>query len=506
MTKQDSKSNWWVWAVVAVAAVVRWPFLTGSFWLDEAAQAIESVRPWSQQFQIIPDFQPPLLHLWLRTWSIFSWSELWLRLGGAVIPGLVTIFLLYFIARKWWGAVPAVIASGLLALHPFHIFFSQELRPYSLPTMFAVIGWWLIVYRPVKSQWWWQTFVLVSIAGLYASFLYPFVLAAQLLYLWLRRPSDWLKIGVASGAIVAGFAPWLPIFRLQLAAGSVVRQSLPAWSQVVSPPPVKALALVPIKFLFGLTDFELNPWYLGSLVVLGGVSLVVVISHWRSWWHWWQARPSLPVLMKRPEVLMVVWSVLPLVAAWLVSFWIPVLQPKRVMFLLPVWCLLVAYIATQLSQARWWRWAFLAVVVVIQLVGIGQYYTNPLLQREDWRSAHQALITKYPASESIAVFVFDEPFAPWRWYDQGEYPTLALGKLSVAEVPDLVETIKPATKYRYIIVFDYLRDLSDPDDRVLQEIQAFGYRPVEILDYPNIGFIRIYARSESVVSWYAESR
>ena len=56
--------------ILLLAVMLRIPHLSGSFWLDEAAQALEIVRPLSQQLQIIDDFQPPLLHLIL--WRFYN--------------------------------------------------------------------------------------------------------------------------------------------------------------------------------------------------------------------------------------------------------------------------------------------------------------------------------------------------------------------------------------------------------------------------------------------------
>src|SRR5687768_414653 len=86
-------------AIIVFALLLRLPLLDGSFWLDEAAQALESVRPFSQQLNIRDDFQPPLLHVLIHFASYFGHSEWWLRTVGALIPGLVTVFFTYKIGE-----------------------------------------------------------------------------------------------------------------------------------------------------------------------------------------------------------------------------------------------------------------------------------------------------------------------------------------------------------------------------------------------------------------------
>ena len=128
--------------VIILAAALRIPQLGGSFWLDEAAQVLESARPMSQQLNIRDDFQPPLLHLILHFALYISKEEWWLRTIGAVVPGLLSILGTMLIAKhllpKPQQLGGSVFVGLLLATNSFHLFYSQELRQYALPTALAV--------------------------------------------------------------------------------------------------------------------------------------------------------------------------------------------------------------------------------------------------------------------------------------------------------------------------------------------------------------------------------
>ena len=101
-TKLKKRGLWQkeLYLILFLAFILRLPLLNGSFWMDEAAQALEIIRPLSQQLDIVADFQPPLLHLILHFAQYFSHAEWWLRTIGALIPGLVTIFFSYKLAEK----------------------------------------------------------------------------------------------------------------------------------------------------------------------------------------------------------------------------------------------------------------------------------------------------------------------------------------------------------------------------------------------------------------------
>ena len=131
--------------ILLLALILRLPHLNDSFWLDEAAQVLESLRPLNQQLQIKDDFQPPLLHLITFLSLKVAQSEWWLRLTGALLPGLLTIVGGYFLGIKIAGKKVAISASLLLATSSFHLFFSQELRPYSLSACFAIWSWFFLL-------------------------------------------------------------------------------------------------------------------------------------------------------------------------------------------------------------------------------------------------------------------------------------------------------------------------------------------------------------------------
>ena len=125
-----------IYLILFVALLLRLPLLSGSFWLDEAAQALESVRPLSQQLNITSDFQPPLFHLVVHFLSLVSHAEWWLRLAS-LIPGLITIYFTFRIGCRFSGSpdeasaksgrLVGLIAGLLLATSQFHVFYSQEL-------------------------------------------------------------------------------------------------------------------------------------------------------------------------------------------------------------------------------------------------------------------------------------------------------------------------------------------------------------------------------------------
>lgn len=488
MTVMSKKT---IWVIIAGAVLLRLPGLFDSFWLDEAAQAIEVTRPWFEQLAIAKDFQPPLLHLYLHFFQYLGTTEWWLRWWGALLPGLLTIYCTYVIGKRLFSHQTGLIAAAFLSTSSLHVFFSQELRPYSLPAFWASLSWLLLTQKkPTTNSW--ILFSLVTAAGLYSSYLYPFLALSQLVSIVYDRKL--LKPVIASmfGSAVL-FLPWLPSLLEQLAIGTTLRSSLPGWENVVSTSAMTAPFLVAGKFVLGLDALDLNlATVLPFLTVVTTVLLLLK--------NFWGVASSQQKSYMR---LLFTWLVVPFVSAWLVTWFIPVISPKRLLFLLPAWYLIVAALTTlPIIKPLQSRISTFLIILIFALNGVGliKYYFQPNLQRENWRTLHTTIINTYPASDSLAVFGFDEPFAPWIWYDDGNYPTLATGVLVSSTLEAVTTQLKVAHNYQYVLVFDYLRDLSDPQGLIEASLTSLGFTEVDYLDTPQIGFVRVYARSTATIS------
>lgn len=183
----------------------------------------------------------------------------------------------------------------------------------------------------------------------------------------------------------------------------------------------------------------------------------------------------------------------------------PVVQAKRVLFALPAWYLLIAllsgsvlyYDKRRLSQTI--SLLLTGLLFTINLFTIMQYWTNSKLQRENWRAAYQDIQDLYDTTVP-KIFVFDAPFSPWVWYtqranDEQTANTFSL-QTSYAATPQsatrLVQEATDDSSQLAVLYFDYMTDLSDPNRLVLQSLTKAGYTPTDLLDYPNIGFIRLF--------------
>jgi uncharacterized membrane protein len=472
--------------LLVLALLLRLPLLSGSFWLDEAAQALESTRTLTQQLDIAADFQPPLYHFIVHFLSYVSRDEWWLRLAS-VIPGIASIALAMSLARRWFGKGAMIVVGAFLATSSLHVYFSQELRSYMLAVSLAMASLWLLeawsAERFIIAKHWRRVLGLglVVALGVYSSYVmifwWPAVFIATLL--WQRKS---ISLVFFSGVLaVLLFAPWAVTgLREQMAVGADLRETLPGWDAVVSLSSAKALPLVFSKFLVGVERVDATVLY-GVLMGLPYLSLITL------------GVASRLQKMKKTEYKKLYWIlglfIFPLILAWIFSWFTPVIAPKRVLYLLPLFALLLGFVVTQYK-----RWGIVVFMLFMSwnVWSLARYWSDSDLQRENWRAVVQDIEEQLPADSTAIVMSHDAPFSPWRWYASSEYKVVSTGLAPLQSSAQAREVLAPILNIKTVVVFDYLRDLSDPYKVIETALTDAGYQEKAVFDYAQIGFVRVY--------------
>jgi uncharacterized membrane protein len=448
--------------IIILGILVRLIHLDGSFWLDEAAQALESIRPLSQQLEIAADFQPPLFHLIVHALIQLSQTEWWLRLAS-LIPGILTIWLTIKIGKRLFNRGVGLTAGILLATSQFHLFYSQELRPYSLAAFFGLVTFWYwldVVDAKSKNH---LKFILAGIAGPYSMYVFPAFLLALLVITGIFYKNTFIPVLKNTAFMALAFIPWLPAFMEQVSIGTSLAAAKPLWASIVSPPVIKMLPLVYLKFLLGRIPFDPDPF---SLLIVTAViiSLLAALNRVRK---------------SRQGMVVMLLALLPPLIAFLISLFVPVLDPKRVLFSLPFLYLgLAAGLGKGLNSAL-----ILIIFLTINMSAIGQYATDPEVQREPWREAVSVLEADAP-NDTLTVFAFTGPFAPWEWYQ-----TRNLETLSITDPQAM-----PVINNQHVVFFDYLKPMYDPNGQIMANLDNQGFSETGFYQYPGIGKMRVYAR------------
>ncbi|MBN2496242.1 MAG: glycosyltransferase [Deltaproteobacteria bacterium] len=366
-----------------------------SYWLDETISMLFVDRPlWEiPGYLAVKSVHPPLYFMLLHVWSaLFGLSEIATRslsagLGAASIPFIAAIGAEVFDRRT------GLFAALLLCVSPFHVFYSQEARPYALLGFLVLLAFW--IYLRMSKAPSWKTYLGYTVACGCLIYTHVFGLFAVLtlnihyLAVWLlsrdrKGPSPMVWFGLQLG-LVALFAPWIGSL-----LGQIVDNRL-FWSWIPEP----SLGTIGVSFrLFG----PLSP-------VLFAILGIVLCRLWTSTRRCVESCGSV-----------LLWLVVPILVPFLISkLYAPIYVSKYAFQAFLMYLLLAAFGFSIL--ARTWALKALMVLVVICLHVdlLWNIYARP--QKAPWREIASFVDARAGPSDSI-VFLPGYLECPFDFYSR----------------------------------------------------------------------------------------
>jgi 4-amino-4-deoxy-L-arabinose transferase-like glycosyltransferase len=212
-------------AALVAAAVLRLRGLgDASLWSDElvawwaaSGESLGDVVSRATTCMATPPLSFLVQHMSVGAAGASEWA---LRLPSA-LAGIAAVALAFAAGRRLFGHAAGLAAAFLLAVHPVHLWFSTDARPYSLAVLLALGSTWALS-EMVRSQGRWTavaTYAVLTAGLLHAQFIFvPFVVAQVVALLLMPR----------SGV------PALPARRLAVALGGMALLALPLAPQLLS--------------------------------------------------------------------------------------------------------------------------------------------------------------------------------------------------------------------------------------------------------------------------------
>ncbi len=205
-----------LWSAILIGVFLRLYRLSyQSIWGDEALtlQVYTAGHNFAELWANIWDraFHPPLYFLIAHYWYLLGKSEFMLRFPSAVF-GIATIPIVYAIASRLFGRRTGGLSAMAVALSPFHVWYSQEARMYSLQMLLAAAST-LIFVRAWKSRTAKDiaAYFLISAMGLFTQISSMLLLVSQGFLALGGSTRDWRKHSIWIGAqvlAVLAFVPW----------------------------------------------------------------------------------------------------------------------------------------------------------------------------------------------------------------------------------------------------------------------------------------------------------
>lgn len=189
-------------------------FMIGRFsvWIDESASLLlVGPNSYSEIYRrTAVDTHPPLWYWVLKPWlDVFGVSVVAARAQSAVFM-IAALGVWYHLLRSWFSRSLALLALLLMVTNPMLLHYAVEGRMYAFGVLLVGVGCVLITGH---WRWRWLAYWLCAVAMLYTHYFLVFAVAAQFVYLLLRRRDQSLSvlcILIYGASIVVAYVPWLP--------------------------------------------------------------------------------------------------------------------------------------------------------------------------------------------------------------------------------------------------------------------------------------------------------
>lgn len=436
-----------------------------SLFMDELRQVSYYSHSFSQIIQGAASQNQPPLDYWIgRVFTILSNSDFVARLPSALF-GVSSVFVLMLMTARI-STWPTALACGLVfALLPYHIYFSQHARPYSIAIFFTLAFIYSTYYTLTGTRLLWlksAIFILTTTCFLYTRTLAPLVTVACVFSLLVtalvinvigRRNFQGIssrRYILVLALIVISFSLYYPILLNILSQGA--RYANNAQS-------IEILSLISI-----ITKLSLTPlWeaYVVQLDPVGPFLLPFILLAPILAWH--------RGLLKRNPLLLLVVILLPMVFLLnLVIFQAKTTFPFRppyAIYLLPL-CLILAATGIHLAStlpifkgrlphaSLYFKISFLSLLVIFVLISLHDFKTRRI--NSDWKNLSAHLEKNYD-DRHVLVFAGLMPIGNWEPTFYG-FPRYYRGKsplLGLNSVPQAAPDVLRLTQQPIFILFYY---------------------------------------------------
>lgn len=456
--------------IIFLGILIRIIGIGQSFWLDEAAQAVMSKGSFSSVFFRPGDFHPPIFYLMSKVWMFFGASEIWLR----ILPlsfGVLAIVALYFFAKKFFGEKTAILSALFLSFSPFHVYYSQTFRSYSLLVFLSILSVFFLFSKK------WRAYSLINAFAFFTNYMFVFVIFSEIVYFVVQKKRKEIKnIILFHIPLLILFIFYSPQFFLQLKSGQNLVFLLPEWKNLSSPNFLIAIPLTMFKLIAGQIAIQKNPFYIFYAFVVFGMILWIFVE-----------------LKKKKDKFFNFFAIFiffPIIFAWLVSFFVPLNNFPRMIFVLPFLFLMISHFIVVSKDKH-----LTFIMLIILTFGVFMQNFEPINKKEDWRNAVFFVDKNTIAKKNtLVVFEFSAPFAPWQWYEKNGIK--AVGAISSkANMEEIDKKLGPfLSGKKQIFLFEYFADVTDPKRLVRKYLEENQFKVINFADFNNVGFIFEFRR------------
>ncbi|GIW05004.1 MAG: hypothetical protein KatS3mg059_1624 [Thermomicrobiales bacterium] len=391
--------------VIALGAALRvFHLFHLSLWLDEGFTVLYSRLPWPSVLGLHGFYSPhpPLYFSLVKAVAAVTSDAVAGRLIS-VTAAIATLPVFYALATRLLDRRGALVATGVLALSPLHLYYAQEARMYALLVLLVAVTYLALVSYWQQPAWRWAA--VYGIAGalaMYVDYSAVYALAPQAVPLAIlahRQGKAARPLGIAIAAAGLAYVPWLPQV---LATVGSANEETRRETYLGAQPGRVATALLSITGIAGDGSYfrgtGMAPWNRAPQlrVILLAAVVAVLVAGCVTMWQQWRRGLLIAGCLLAGTVL--------------VSVWISLISPgfaERTVLAATLGWALVAGAAVSAGLRREWLMAAggsLAIVLLASVTTTGAIYTGA--HKQAWRTAAADVATIAPLGMPLVTYSY----------------------------------------------------------------------------------------------------
>lgn len=385
--------------MIGAVLISRFGLIHQSLRLDEAQSLWQTSHSIGETLRVVAeDVHVPLYHILLHFWQLYFGNGVETARVLSLIFFLITIPLVYLLARQVLAITWALFATVLFSFMPFMDWYANEARMYTLLALFATLSQYYFV-RLIQQKPVWKRYGIVAIIGAYSHYFFSFNLATQgIFYLFNRKrfaAGSFKRFVTVAVLVLASLTPWILYFR---SLGSAENTT-----PLLTRPSTVDFFNVFSQFLFGFQDNHVNT----ILVSCWPLLVLVAFFAIRRGQH---LTPAISYIATAAFVPVILAFVLSFVVNpfFLSRYMISCVAP---MIILTVW--LISFYGRRLSIV-----ASAVIVAVVIASSLQQQMSAATPVKEDYQTVANDIMRKANPQDAVVI---SAPFTiyPFEYYYHG---------------------------------------------------------------------------------------
>lgn len=420
-----------------------------SLWYDETVSVVLAQSELAELIRhTAGDIHPPLYYVLLHFWGrVAGWSEFAMAFVSLWF-GVLLVAVVWRVTRAWTSPQPsplqgegvatsplpsplqgegvvALVAALFVAISPYNIWYSQEVRMYTLGALLGLLSVYFLRNMLAQKNFFSRDFfayVLFTTLGFYTLYYFVFLMAFQYVYaasrVWqianrqkhipngklLTAYRPLLTFSLAQVALFLLYLPWLGI-----AFRQATDPPVPPWREFIEFPRVF------LETFSALAFGQAVDWN-----VFGVFALLLFIPIGALWWRKERIRNSRFKIQNSVSAMFLLgYFLIPLACIYLFSLWKPLYHVRYMFTYSPAFYILAAYalvnLASEFQNARRAhapRWLYgLGVLAILVSIGfflvsgfsLYNFWHNPQYAEDDLRGAVHYIAERWRPGDVIIV-------------------------------------------------------------------------------------------------------